>query len=126
MRLRGPRHIKKISPTQYTTTYLSISYLLIRPGCVFSNPGLFSFDETMHIFRFLFLTDRRDTRPGLLFLFCISGCLSYCCLFISLRQFDYSLLMSDISSTRHFLPKNCHSLDIFLYRSIVCSLDTFV
>ncbi len=40
-----------------------------------------------------------------------SGYLSYCCLSIISNQSDHSPL----TSTRHFPPHNCHSLDIFSF-----------
>ncbi len=76
--------------------------------------------------RVLFLADRSSTRCGLLLqgsmccvfrdgilhtLIITSGYLSFCCLSIISNQSAHSPL----TSTRHFRPHICHSLDIFFF-----------
>ncbi len=85
------------------------------------------------ILRVLFLADRSGTRCGLLLLAhllqgstcCVfrdgilqilvvtSGYLSYCCFLSSLTSL--SILLWPLTSTRHFRPHNCRSLDIFSF-----------
>ncbi len=48
-------------------------------------------------------------RDGILYT--LVGYLSYCCLFIISNQSAHSLL----TSTRHFCPHNCRSMDIFCF-----------
>ncbi len=56
-------------------------------------------------------------RDGILHTLVItSGYLSYCCLSIISNQSAHSPL----TSTRHFHPHNCRSLDIFSFQTILC------
>ncbi len=103
-----------------------------RPGNVFQSIVQFWWVCVNCILRVLFLADRSGTRCGLLLLepicfrvrcvvcsemvFCIhwfvtSVYLSYCCLSIISNQSVHSPL----TSTRHFHPHNCRSLDIFSF-----------